>query len=173
MDTNYPTGGSTLKKWMRIGFLSVIILVIYFVFIKEKFPIVEELPVVMQEEFEVVLNERLNSVSLEKDGGYENVAISINKGKTLYIANNVGHNITKFTVNQDKKELYIRKNIFDYKNGNNDKFQLIKVPYSEYKDITKGNKLSVYIDYGKGHELREYDLTNSEYTTLEQTDTTK
>jgi hypothetical protein len=52
-------------------------------------------------------------------------------------------------------------------------FNLIKVPYSEYKEITSGNKLSVYIDYGKGHELREYNITNSEYKTLEKTDTTK
>jgi chromosome condensin MukBEF MukE localization factor len=120
----HSTGGYILNKPMTMGFLSIIILIIYLVFIKEKFPVVDELPVVMKKEYDVVFNDRMNSVSLEKDGEFENVAISIDKGKTLYIANSVGHNITKFTINKDKKEIYISRNIFDYKNGNNDKFQL-------------------------------------------------
>jgi len=104
---------------------------------------------------------------------YQSIGISIDKDKTLYIANSVGKNIAEFAVNRDKKQIYIRKNLFNYQEGENDKFQLINVPFPEYKEIISDNKVSVYIDYGHGHELREYNLTNSEYKTLEHTNTTK
>lgn len=162
-----------MKKTKKVILLSALILIIYFVFIKDKFPIIDELPSVMQNEFDVVLDERTNRVSLEKDGVYQSIGISIDKDKTLYIANSVGENITKFDVNRDKKQIYIRKNLFNYQEGENDKFQLINVPFSEYKEIISDNKVSVYIDYGLGHELREYNLTNNEYKTLEHTNTTK
>jgi hypothetical protein len=157
-----------LGKLNRVIILCVVILILYFVFIKDKFPIVDELPSVMKKEFVIVLDEKTNRVSLEKGGKYESIGISIDTDKTLYIANSVGKNITKFDVNKDKKEIYIKKILFNYQEGDNDKFQLIKVPYSKYKEITNGNKVKIYIDYGNGYELREYDLTNSEYETLER-----
>ncbi|CEG26230.1 hypothetical protein [Bacillus sp. B-jedd] len=162
-----------MQKKVKTTFIILSVLIIYFVFLREKFPIVDELPEEIRKEFDVVLDEKRDRVSLEKDGKYESIAIFIDQDRALYIANSVGHNITKFTIDQDKKEIYIRKNNFDYKNGRNDKFQLIKLPFSKYKDIAMDKKLTVYLDYGKGHELREYYFPGSEYIVLEHTDTTK
>lgn len=63
---------------------------VYFVFIKDKFPVVDELPTIIQEEFNVKLNEKNNYVYLEKDGKEQSIGISIDNEKTLYIANPVG-----------------------------------------------------------------------------------
>jgi hypothetical protein len=165
-------GGSILKKGkIIIVFLSSFI--IYFVFIRDEFPIVEALPPVMEEQYDIVFDEKMNKVSLQKDGLPQSIVISIDKDKTLYIANSVGDNITKFTVSKEKDEIYIRKNVINYQTGDNDKFQLIEVPYSKYKDIVSENKVNVFIDYGLGYESREYNLTNSEYKMLEYVEPTK
>lgn len=160
-------------KKRKIILLIAFILAVYFVFIKDKIPVVDELPTIIKEEFNVILNEKKNYVYLEKDGKEQSIGISIDNEKTLYIANPVGSNITKFTVNKVKNEIYIRKNVINYQTGDNDKFQLIKVPYSKYKDITSENKVNVYIDYGLGYESREYNLINSEYKILEYIEPTK
>lgn len=162
-----------MQKRMKLGFIILIVVIVYFGFTRDKFQVVDELPEEMRKEFDVVLDEKRDSVSFEKDDKYENVAIFIDQDKTLYIANSVGHNLTKFTIDQDKKELYIRKNNFDYKNGGNDKFQLIKLPFSKYKNIVMDKKLKVYLEYGKGHERRQYHVPGSDYIVLEHTDTTK
>lgn len=141
--------------------------IIYFVIIRVKFPIVEELPDAMQNQFNVVFNESTNSVSLEKNGEYQSVGITIDKNNTIYIANSVGNNITKFTIDKNKSAMYIFKDEFSYHEGDNDKFQLITVPYTKYKEIINNNTLNVYIDYGPGYELREYNLANSEYELIE------
>jgi len=52
--------GCILIKLKKVFLLSALILIIYFVFIKDKFPIVDELPIVMQNEFDIVLDERTN-----------------------------------------------------------------------------------------------------------------
>lgn len=160
-------------KKKRIILLIAFIFAVYFLFIKDKFPVVVDLPTVMQEEFNVMLNAEQNYVYLKKDGQEQSIGISIDDEKTLYIANPIGNNITKFTVNKEKNELYIRKNIINYQTGDNDKFQLIEVPYPTYKDIASENKVTVFIDYGIGYESREYNLTNSEYKTLEYIEPTK
>lgn len=151
----------------KIILLIVLLLAVYFVFIRDRFPVVDELPYIMQKEFNVILNEKTNKVYLEIDGEEQSIGISIDDEKNLYIANAVGNNITKFTVDKNKNEIYIKKDVFNYHSGDNDKFQLIKVPYSKYKEITSRNKVNVYIDYGPGYESREYNLANSEYKLLE------
>jgi hypothetical protein len=161
-----------LKK-RKIIPLIALILAVYFLFIKDKFPVVDELPIVLQKEFNVILNEKWNYVYLEKDGEEQSIGIAIDDEKTLFIANPIGDNMTKFTVNKDKNEIYIKKSVINYQTGDNDKFQLIEVPYSKYKDIIRANKVNVYIDYGLGYESREYNLTNSEYKTLEYIEPTK
>jgi hypothetical protein len=161
-----------LKKRKVIPLIALI-LAVYFLFIKDKFPVVDELPIVLQKEFNVMLNEKRNHVYLEKAGEEQSIGIAIDDEKTLFIANPIGDNITKFTVNKDKNEIYIKKSVINYQTGDNDKFQLIEVPYSKYKDIIRENKVIVYIDYGLGYESREYNLTNSEYKTLEYIEPTK
>jgi hypothetical protein len=170
--TRHQKGGQYLKK-RRIIPLVAFILAVYFLFIKDKFPVVDALPTVIEEEFIVMLNEKRNYVYLEKDGEEQSIGIAIDDEKTLYIANPIGNNITKFTVNKDKNEIYIKKSVINYQTGDNDKFQLIEVPYSKYKVIISENKVNVYIDYGLGYESREYNLTNSEYKTLEYIEPTK
>lgn len=163
-----------MKKLKRIILLIGIIFIVYFLIIKEKYPVVDELPKVMQNEYEIVVSEKMNSVTLEKDGEYQSIGISVDNDKTIYVANAVGHNITAFAINNGKNEIYLRKNLFDYKDGNNDKFQLIKVPYAKYRDISNKNIVKVYIDYEpNGYEIREYTITTGEYKTLESTNTTK
>lgn len=141
--------------------------ILYFVFIRDEFPIVEELPDVMQRQFDVVLNPKTNQVKLYKNGVPQSIVISIDKDNTLYIANSLGNNITKFNIDKNKNEIYIFKDEFNYHTRDNDKFQLIKVPYSKYNEIISDNKLNVYIDYGPGNETREYNLANGEYELLE------
>jgi hypothetical protein len=153
------------KRRIIIFLLSAFI--IYFVFIRDEFPIVEDLPEVMQKQFDVVFDQKTNKVSLKKDGLPQSIGISIDRDKTLYIANSVGNNITKFTIDKDKNEIYLFKDEFGYHSGDNDKFQLIKVPYSKYNEIISDNALNVYIDYGPGYETRKYNLANSEYELLE------
>lgn len=154
------------KKKIIIFLLSA--LIIYFVFVGDKYPIVDELPNEMQRQFNVVLNHKTNKATLYKNGEPQSIGITIDKDKTLYIANSVGNNITKFTIDKDKNEIYLFKDEFNYHSGDNDKFQLIKVPYSKYgKIIVNNSTLNVYIDYGQGYESREYNLTNGEYKLLE------
>jgi hypothetical protein len=155
-----------MKKRKIIIFL-LCSFIIYFVFTRDEFPIVEELPVVMQKEFDVVLNPKANQVKLHKDGVPQSVVIFIDKDKTLYIANSVGNNITKFNIDKNKNQIYIFKDEFNYHTRDNDKFQLIKVPYSKYNDLISDNALNVYIDYGPGYETRKYNLANNEYELLE------
>ncbi|KRF03294.1 hypothetical protein ASG89_22870 [Paenibacillus sp. Soil766] len=62
-----------MKKTKKVILLSALILVINIVFIKDKFPIIDELSSVMQNEFDVVLDEKTNKVSLEKDGVYQSI----------------------------------------------------------------------------------------------------
>ncbi|MDF2556174.1 MAG: hypothetical protein K0R71_2 [Bacillales bacterium] len=153
-----------MKKWVKFLFTGTLIAIFYIVFIREKFPLVKELPTVMQKQYDVVLiNKR---VILEKNGVEQSIGISIDKDRTVYIANCYGEDITKFSVDKDKKEIYIRKDLFNGHEGDF-KFQLITLPFSKYKEISSDNKVNVYIDYGIGHELREYNLNNSEYIMLE------
>jgi hypothetical protein len=170
--TRHQRGGQYLKKG-KIILITAFILAVYFFFIKDKFPVVDELPTVMQKEFNVLLNEKRNYVYLEKDSEEQSIGIAIDDKKTVYIANPIGNNITKFTVNKDQNEIYVKKSVINYQTGDNDKFQLIKVPYSKYKDIIRDNKVDVYIDYGLGYESREYNLANSEYRMLEYIEPTK
>ena len=155
-----------MKKWKKIILIGMIVLIFYFLFFKNQFPIVDELPIVMQKEFDVVVDEEMNRFLLEKDGEYVNVAILIDNEKNFYLANSLGHNITKFYVDKNQRLIYIQKNIVDYKAGGK-RFQLIKVPYSEYRSVTNNNKIKVYIDKILGYEIREYNLNNSEYEILD------
>jgi hypothetical protein len=82
-------GGQYLKK-RRISPLIAFILAVYFLFIKDKFPVVDALPTVMEEEFNVMLNEKRKYVYLEKDGEEQSIGIAIDDEKTLYIANPIG-----------------------------------------------------------------------------------
>lgn len=141
--------------------------ILYFVFIRDEFPVVEELPDVMQRQFDVVLDPKTNLVKLYKNGVLQSIVISIDKDKTLYIANSIGNNITKYKIDKNKNEIYIFKDEFNYHTRDNDKFQLIKVPYSKYNKIISDNALNVYIDYGPGYETRKYNLANNEYELLE------
>jgi hypothetical protein len=155
-----------LKKRKIIIFL-LIAFILYFVFLRDEYPIVEELPDIMQRQFDVVLNPKTNQVKLYKNGVPQSIVISIDKDKTLYIANSIGNNINKFKIDKNKNQIYIFKDEFNYHTRDNDKFQLIKVPYSKYNEIISDNALNVYIDYGPGYETRKYNLANSDYEILE------
>lgn len=163
-------GGGSLRKRKHSIFLIgafIICIVFYFVFIRDKYPIVEELPEAMQKQFNIVYHEDMNRVSLERNGANERIGITIDEDKTLYIANPVGNNITDINIDKNKKEIYLFKSEFSYHEGDNDKFQLITVPYTKYEEVIINNTLTVYIDYGPGNELRKYNVTNGEYELLE------
>jgi hypothetical protein len=141
---------------------------IYFFFIRDNIPRVNDLPAVLLDKHEIRFDEQTTIPYLVEDFVRQDniLLVAFDKNKTLYIANPVGNNITKYSVDSKKKEVYLFKKVYDYDTDNNPRFQLITIPYSKYRKITNDDKVKIYIDFGNGYDSREYDINTSEYKSL-------
>jgi signal transduction histidine kinase len=137
-------------------------------FIRDNIPRVNDLPAAVFDKYELRIDEQTNiSYIVEDSVRKDNVLlVAFDKNKTLYVANPVGNNITKYSVDSKKSEIYIFKNEYNYDSDTNPRFQLITIPYSDYRKITNNGKVRIYIDFGGGYDSREYDVNTSEYKSL-------
>ena len=99
----------------------------------------------------------------------ETVYPVIDDGRYLYVLNGAGNDFKSYSLDKEKKEIVIRKNIVAAHIRGEEKFQIVKISYDDLKSLIESNKIKIRISYmylDQQSMLLEYDFNSKQFKTI-------